>query len=313
MNPSVALNFQSVCALVIGDIILDHYLIGKVERISPEAPVPIVHVASERYVLGGSANVAANLSKLECKTFLFGAVGEDAAAQDLVNLCTDAAIEMNFITADMPTIRKTRVIGGKQQIVRIDWEKKFTEHELALNRLADCWSWQPNVVVLSDYGKGIISDELAQRTINKTNELSIPLVIDPKGINWEKYRNGFIVTPNLGELAAVYGQEIDNTDQAVSYAGKIIMEQYGLQNLLVTRSENGMTLISPRSIHHFPSHKVEVFDVSGAGDTVVAVLAASLASAHSLYDSVDLANKAGGYVVSKFGTYAISAQKLRAL
>jgi D-glycero-beta-D-manno-heptose-7-phosphate kinase len=313
MKRSSSLNFESVRALVIGDVILDHYLVGKVERISPEAPVPVVHVTSERYVLGGSANVAANLSKLKAKAHLYGAVGHDKAADELKSLCEEAGIEAHFLKATMPTIRKTRVIGGKQQIVRIDWEDKFSEVAASLEGLAQVFGIMPNVIVLSDYGKGMVSDELAFQTISYTNSHHIPLVVDPKGVNWDKYRHAFIVTPNLSELAAVVGEKLPNTNEAVTQAGQAILARYELQHLLVTRSENGMTLISTHEVLHFPSQKVEVFDVSGAGDTVVAVLAAGLASGLSLSQATEWANKAGGYVVSKFGTYAISAEELAGL
>jgi D-beta-D-heptose 7-phosphate kinase/D-beta-D-heptose 1-phosphate adenosyltransferase len=158
-----------------------------------------------------------------------------------------------------------------------------------------------------------VSDELAKATIQYANDANKPLVIDPKGINWTKYQGGFIVTPNLSELAAVFGSSLPNTDAAVENAGKLIKEQFSLQNLLVTRSECGMTLFTNDEIIHYPSHKVEVFDVSGAGDTVVAVLAAGLAAGLGLPQSVELANRAGGFVVSKFGTYPISIEELKAL
>jgi D-beta-D-heptose 7-phosphate kinase/D-beta-D-heptose 1-phosphate adenosyltransferase len=307
------LNFSSVKALVIGDVILDHYVLGKVERISPEAPVPVVHVSEERFVLGGSANVGHNLAKLGTDITLLGAVGKDESFRVLKNLCAEISIKFNYIESASPTIRKTRIIGNQQQIVRIDWEEKFSQHRKAVNHVAKEFEENDyNVIILSDYCKGLASDSVCKKVISLSNEKNIPLIIDPKGTNWSRYWSGWMVTPNLNELAAVAGERLPNTDEAVAEAGTKVRKKHKIKNLLVTRSEKGISLINDDGVFHFnPTEKIEVYDVSGAGDTVVAVMAAAVASGLPLNKAVELCNLAGGFVVRKFGTYAISIDELR--
>jgi len=307
------LDFSAVKALVIGDVILDHYVLGKVERISPEAPVPVVHVNEERFVLGGSANVSHNLAKLGTDITLVGAVGKDESFRVLKGLCNDVNIKFNYIESSSPTIRKTRIIGNQQQIARIDWEEKFAQHRKAVNHIAKEVDELPyNVIVLSDYGKGMASDSVCKKLISFSNESNIPLIIDPKGTNWSRYWSAWMVTPNISELAAVASEKIPNTDEAVAETGTKVRKKNKIQNLLVTRSEKGISLINDAGVFHFnPTEKIEVYDVSGAGDTVVAVMAAAVASGLNLHEAVNLCNLAGGYVVRKFGTYAISIAELR--
>lgn len=299
--------------LVIGDLILDHYVSGKVDRISPEAPVPVVLVNEERFVLGGAGNVAHNLAKLGTDVVLTGPVGKDSGADQFIGLSQSVGVRLALLASEMPTILKTRVISGRQQIVRIDRELPFEAHDDMLQKVKDLLEQSWDSIVLSDYGKGVMTASLAQLVISHCQAKDIPLVVDPKGTQWTKYQNAWIVTPNLSELAAVFGSKIANTNEAVEHAAQIVRSQYGLKFLLVTRSEMGMSLFSETGVAHFPTAKVDVFDVSGAGDTVVAVLAASLGHHLSIELATQWANWAGGYVVSKFGTYAISAAELDAL
>ncbi len=294
--------------LVVGDVMLDHYLIGRVTRISPEAPVPVVNVTEERFVPGGAANVALNLAGLGQRVTLCGASAEDAAGQRLRTLCADQRIETAFLNTATPTISKTRVIGEKQQIVRVDREVPFTAHAAAAAALKDLLGGF-EMVVISDYGKGFCAPAVCRACI----ETVVRVVVDPKGHDWEKYRGAYVVTPNLKELSLVAGRQLPNEDEAIAAAGQQARTAFGFAHLLVTRSERGMTLVGAEGVHHFPTQAIDVFDVSGAGDTVLATLAAFLASGHDLPTAIRWANAAAGYVVSKFGTYALSAEELATL
>ena len=301
--------------LVVGDVMLDHYLVGEVKRISPEAPVPVVNVTQERRVLGGSGNVAKNLANLGARTWLLGAIGQDESGTTVQHLCAEAGITPLLFEAPGRTTRKVRIIGEKQQIVRVDFEDKHTQHALTLARLDEALAAHaPRCVVTSDYGKGLCDALVCRRIIDYCQQHHVPNLIDPKGKNWEKYRGAYLLTPNLSELATVANEELSNQDDtAVAEAGERVRRQFGLQHLLVTRSEKGMSLLSTGSVRHFPTQEIEVFDVSGAGDTVVAVLAFALVSGKSLATAIRLANLAGGYVVTQLGTYAISRDELDAL
>jgi D-beta-D-heptose 7-phosphate kinase/D-beta-D-heptose 1-phosphate adenosyltransferase len=295
---------------------LDKYYIGKVERISPEAPVPVVNVTGEESRLGGAANVAHNISDLGGKALLRGVVGRDLPGRELERLATRAGIHAAFVKTVQPTITKTRVIGGRQQIVRVDHEQKILLQAPAARRLRETVAGamgEAGIVVISDYGKGVISSELCAFLLDLARRRQLPVIVDPKGTAWDKYRGADWVTPNLKELADVAGHPVGNDDRSVEEAGKEVLRRHGPRRLLVTRSERGMSLVSAERVLHIPTRAQEVFDVSGAGDTVVAALSLALAAGASDEEAIHLANKAAGIVVSKMGTATLSLEELNAL
>lgn len=301
--------------LVIGDVMLDHYIMGSVTRVSPEAPVPIVNVTGERFVPGGAANVANNIVSLGREATLLGVCGSDTNGAHLAKLLADRHIHNQLLVdAEIPTICKTRIIGEKQQIVRVDIEQKYRNEERAVSAFeAATQAAQHSHIVISDYDKGFCSAELCQAVTAYCQRTGGTLIIDPKIRDWSKYASATLITPNLKELALTFGAEIPNEDAAVSTAARAVKATYGLKNLLVTRSEKGMTLLDEADqVHHFPVYAQEVYDVSGAGDTVIATLATFLSEGYKLTDAVYWANCAASYVVSKFGTYALNREELLA-
>jgi D-beta-D-heptose 7-phosphate kinase/D-beta-D-heptose 1-phosphate adenosyltransferase len=299
--------------LVIGDAILDIYHFSKVDRISPEAPVPVALVLKTEEKLGGAANVSNNIAHLNNETTLVAFAGEDQNAVILKNLLEDNKIEYNLIPTEQPTITKVRIISGVQQIVRVDFETKneITESiERKQFQYIDNLIEKSDVIILSDYGKGFVSDNLSTYLIDKVNELNKIIIIDPKGKNWDKYRNATVITPNIKELSDIIGYSVKNEDTVIEKVGKEIQKKYNLKNLLVTRSEKGMSFFDSDSVNHVRTTATEVFDVSGAGDTVVATLATAISSGYNWLEAVKLANKAAGVVVSKIGTVPITYQEL---
>lgn len=289
---------------------LDRYIIGKVNRISPEAPVPVVHVAKEEFRLGGCGNVANSLIKLGIPTHLFAAVGKDYHGLILQNLISQNGIQSFVFENDAPTICKTRVIGNSQQIVRFDYEDPTSSHEhnKLLYQLLDSQQYQ--YIVISDYKKGVCNTSLCKTIISLCASKSTRVIVDPKGSSWEKYSGAYMVTPNLKELSEIFGKDIPNENQTITEFGNVVRQRYQFENLLVTRSEKGMTLITEEETSHFPTTAKDVFDVSGAGDTVIATFAASLANGLNLKDAVVRANIAAGIAVSHFGTYAVGKEEL---
>ncbi len=306
-------DFTSVSVLIIGDIILDKYYYGKVNRISPEAPIPIVKVTGSRFSLGGAANVAKNITNLKANAYLVGVTGQDENKDILANLLAESNINFYLTETNQPTITKMRVIGEHQQIVRLDFEEireyegKITEQikENILNRID-----KVDIVVISDYAKGMCTSEICQFVVKEAAQKNIPVVVDPKGKDWEKYIGATIITPNLKELGEVAGLDLKNDDQEVASKGSVVLNNFYIDNLLVTRSEKGMTLITKDHTFHMSTQAKEVYDVTGAGDTVIATLAVGLASGMSLKDATQLSNKAAGIVVSKFGSEPIYYEEL---
>lgn len=296
--------------IVIGDIMLDRYLNGEVNRISPEAPVPIVKIKSEYTVLGGAANVANNISSLGSPCKLFGHIGNDQNGTILNNITNKTQIDLLALNCGAPTITKTRVVGGHQQIVRLDHEEKLTSIDTLSKSILSHLTTQIKTVIMSDYAKGICTNSLCQTVINKCNQLKIKVIIDPKGKDWSKYQNAYMLTPNLKELSEVLGKNIANNDLEIEISGQEILKNINLQYLLVTRSEKGMSLIHKQGTTHFPTLAKEVYDVSGAGDTVIATLAWALSENNNIESAVHKANTAAGIVVSKFGTAPIEKNEL---
>ena len=302
--------FQQAKLLVIGDVMLDRYWHGTASRISPEAPVPVVQVGNQEDRPGGAGNVALNIAALGSAATLIGVVGEDDNAKDLESRLTAAGVYCEFLhSPDKPTITKLRVISQHQQLIRLDFEDKFDEQDVAgLQTLAESLIPSAQALVLSDYAKGALNDVSA--LIALARKQNIPIIVDPKGTDFKKYRGATLLTPNLNEFEAVVGP-CANEDELVT-KGLALMSELDLQAMLITRGEHGMTLLRPDSEElHLPARAREVFDVTGAGDTVISVLASALAAGDDLADATAIANLAAGLVVGKLGTAAISGPELR--
>jgi D-beta-D-heptose 7-phosphate kinase/D-beta-D-heptose 1-phosphate adenosyltransferase len=302
-------------ALVIGDLMLDRYLWGEVERISPEAPVPVVLLKQETECAGGAANVAANLAGLGIKTRLVGYVGGDDDGNRLKRAIHDLKIDTRGLlhSESHATIAKTRIIGGHQQMIRLDRESRAPysgKDAQALMRivhqqLAD----RPSVVVLSDYAKGVLTPELCQAVITEARHLGIPVLVDPKGRDYSKYVGATALTPNKREAAEACQVDARNNPALLAAAAKLRSE-LKLDFLAVTRGEEGVSLIEDDHALHIPATAKQVFDVSGAGDTVIATLAAGLVAGLERHEALHLANLAAGIVVGKIGTVAIKREEL---
>jgi len=302
-------DFSKTRVVVAGDVMLDQYLFGATSRISPEAPVPVVHVQKTDDRPGGAANVAVNLASLGTKTRLIGAVGNDAAADTLERLLTVHGIDCDFArVSDRPTITKTRVQSRGQQLIRLDQENAT---ELRDNALVDALGKAvtgAGAVVLSDYGKGALTDVGAMIAVCR--KAGVPVLVDPKGRDFEKYRGATLLTPNQGEFEAVAGHCA--TDAELAARGWQMVEELELTALLVTRSEKGMMLLETGNEPVFLSTQArEVFDVTGAGDTVIATLAGALASGQSLASASALANIAAGLVVRKIGVATVTPGEIQ--
>jgi D-beta-D-heptose 7-phosphate kinase / D-beta-D-heptose 1-phosphate adenosyltransferase len=300
--------------VVYGDIMLDKYMSGNVTRISPEAPVPVIKLSKETKTLGGAGNVANNLSKLGCEAHLIGFIGQDNNGKQLLSLLKKEKINFEPIFTSNPTITKIRIIGGKQQIARIDIEETLSESnfekEIFLKNISNKINKDINVFIISDYLKGSCNEFACKEIITKCNELNIPVIIDPKGNNWAKYRNAFMLTPNLKELEQITNNSIINNREEIIKNTLPLLDKYNLKYILVTRSEKGMLLLSKNKILDFPTEAKEVYDVSGAGDTVISTISLGISSGMSIEESVKLANIGAGIVVSKSGTTPLYKEEL---
>jgi rfaE bifunctional protein kinase chain/domain len=299
---------RKASVLVVGDAMLDRYLFGEVERISPEAPVPVVRVTREEHRLGGAANVALNVKALGPGVMLITVVGNDEPAKRLEGLLADHQVEV-ILGRDpqLFTCVKLRVIGRAQQLVRVDFENQ-PDHEVLADMLSDFGRVLPqqDAVLFSDYGKGGLTH--IPRMIEMARAAGKPVLVDPKGDDYSRYAGATVITPNRGELAQVIGRWTSETQLAER--AQRLRESHGLQGVLLTRSEEGMSLFDAAGHLHVPAQSREVFDVTGAGDTVIATLAAMLACGLSLREAMPIANRAGGIVVGKFGTATVSYQEL---
>ena len=302
-------DFSSTRVIVAGDVMLDQYLFGATSRISPEAPVPVVHIGDTDNRPGGAANVAVNLAALGAATRLLGVVGQDEAADTLESVLTGRNIDCGFLrVGDRPTITKTRVQSRSQQLIRLDQENASPLTDGALTGRLESSLEKAGAVILSDYGKGALSDVAAM--IAACRAAGVPVLVDPKGTDFEKYRGASLITPNQTEFEAVAG--VSSSDEELVERGSRMMASLDLQALLITRSEKGMLLLEDGSEPLFLSTQArEVFDVTGAGDTVIATLAAALAAGESLASSAALANLAAGLVVRKIGVATVTPTELR--
>ena len=301
--------------VVVGDLMLDRYLWGDVERISPEAPVPVVRVTRSSERLGGSANVAANLVGLGVDVVIAGHVGADADALRIEELLGEVGIKSALTRShDRATITKTRVLGGHQQMLRLDREDTSFLTDVAnqalLNSVVELLNkWQPGVLILSDYAKGTLSLSVCQGLIEAASQLHIPVLVDPKGHDYAKYRGATALTPNQKEAAEAChcgGSDVD----AILVGAETLRRELALKFLAVTRGGHGIALIESDRVTHLAATAKQVFDVSGAGDTVIATLAAGLLAGLSPEDSCRLANLAAGIVVGKVGTAPVHRDEL---
>ena len=294
--------------LVVGDAMLDRYWFGAVDRISPEAPVPVVRVNREEERLGGAANVALNVKTLGAQATLLTVVGDDEPARKLRELLAREGVE-TVLGSDpkLYTIVKLRVIGRSQQLIRIDFENQ-PDHEVLDQMLADYEQalGQHDSVLFSDYGKGGLTH--IPRMIELARAAGKPVLVDPKGSDYSRYAGATVITPNRAELAQVIGQW--SSEAQLHERAEALRQQLGLQGLLLTRSEEGMSLFDADGHRQVPAQAREVFDVTGAGDTVIATMAALLACGLSLGDAMPLANQAGSIVVGKFGTAGVTYEEL---
>jgi D-beta-D-heptose 7-phosphate kinase/D-beta-D-heptose 1-phosphate adenosyltransferase len=300
--------FAKSRVLVLGDIMLDRYWYGATTRISPEAPVPVVQVNELVEKPGGAANVAMNITGLGAEALLMGWVGEDEAAQQLEHLLKKEGVETQLLRTSLPTITKLRVLSHHQQLIRLDFEQtyKSMSHASLLESFKKVLP-QYNVVVMSDYGKGVLAHP--QPFIQAARAANVPVLVDPKRLDFEAYAGATLVTPNRSEFEAVVGHCA--SEQDIVTKGMALLQGCGFHALLITRGEQGMTLLVENAEPlHLPALAREVYDVTGAGDTVIGVLAASLGAASDLPLAVKLANAAAGVVVGKLGTATVSPIEL---
>jgi len=294
--------------LIVGDVMLDRYWFGDVERISPEAPVPVVRIARTDERPGGAANVARNAASLGAQVALIGIIGDDEAGRSLERLLRESRVAPSLHRdASLPTTVKLRVIGRQQQLLRVDFETAPTHAALAA-KLADYDRVLPGMgaVVLSDYGKGGLAH--IARMIELAKASRVPVLVDPKGEDYARYHGATLLTPNRAEFRQVMGSwrsEAELAEKAQSMRSRL-----GLDALLITRAEEGMSLYTSSGAQHFPAQAREVFDVSGAGDTVIATVGALMAAHADLASAVRIANQAAGIVVGKLGTAVVHPEEL---
>lgn len=304
---SIGQSAEKPVILVIGDLMVDHYIWGGATRLSPEAPVPIVNVKNETYTLGGAANLAQNLVSLGAAVSLAGVIGNDAAGEQFTGILLQEGINTDTLIKDdsRPTTVKTRVLAGSQQLLRIDRELNdeltaAAENEL-MQKLIPAMDGIA-MVVLSDYKKGLFSAGLTQRIINAANDRQIRVVVDPKGLDYSKYKGAYIIKPNKKELAEAAKTDKISTISDVQTAAKAIFAQTGAAYIIVTLSEEGMAIVSEDGYELLPVKATEVFDVTGAGDTVLATIAYFIASGLSVTEACQLANHAAAIVIRHLGS-----------
>lgn len=313
---SIIKKFKNVKVLVVGDVMLDRYYWGSVERISPEAPVPVVKLEKSSLVVGGAANVAANISGLGAKAFLVGITGDDDEAKLFKPLLENLNISSQNLVKikERPTTVKTRVVAHSQHVVRIDQETKLPLNEIqekkvwkAIEKLLD----QIDIIIISDYAKGLLTENLISRLITKGRALNKKVLVDPKGKSYEKYSGAFLLTPNRMEAANACNLTTDDLNIA-DKAGKILLDKLEIQSVLITQGEHGMTLFrKDHKSFHLNALARKVYDVTGAGDTVIASLGVTLGGGENLETAAKIANISAGIVVEEVGTTIITQKKLR--
>ncbi len=308
-------DFSKAKILVIGDVMLDQYWWGRVNRISPEAPVPVVKLERTSLAVGGAANVAANVAGLGATPFLVGGVGADSEADLLVGTLSSLGVSPEHLVTfpDRSTTVKTRVIAHSQQVVRVDNE---VVTEIGEGDDAKIWNkiekviGNVNLVVISDYSKGLLIDRLLTRVLERANDLGKMVFVDPKGKQYSKYSGAALLTPNLKEAAEAANLD-EGREDLVALAGKRLLSDLDLQMLLITQGEGGMTLFQKDGAPvHLPAVAKEIYDVTGAGDTVIACMGVAMAAGYSFVEAARIANVAAGLVVEQVGTTFITAERL---
>lgn len=294
---------------------LDQYFYGSVTRISPEAPVPVNLITREESKPGGAANVVHNLATIGCKTIICDAVGPDIHADILRDLLQAIGVNTDgLINGIEKTTTKARVLGGHQQMIRLDFETKRNlddNHEkLILQQILKKLEAGLDAVIISDYNKGVCSARLCQSVIQLSHQYHVPVFVDPKGTEWDKYRGADYITSNVKELSDIYGETVKNEDNVVIPAAQIIKNKYQLGNIMVTRSEKGLSLITTKQAVTIPTKAREVYDVSDAGDTVIVSFSAGVAGGLKPYDAAYMANAAAGIEGGKVETYAVSREEI---
>ena len=314
--------FKGTKVLVIGDIMLDRFEYGKVERISPEAPVPVFKFAREKVMLGGAGNVVANLVSLGCRTTFIGIIGDDFNGEMIVSLLKKSGAHSHTLKlSDYPTIIKTRFIANNNHLLRADQEDPMPFDETLIPKFLAILQKavsRADIVLVSDYNKGLVNSKVCPKIIEICRKAGKKVIIDPKGADYSKYSGATLVKPNLKEFSEATGRKYDPKSadfrRDIISGAKLLFEKYGIQNLIVTLSEHGMMTISsgdPDNAVHIPTAAREVFDVSGAGDTSLAALGAALGAGVPVPEAARLANAASGIVVAKLGTATVSADELR--
>jgi D-beta-D-heptose 7-phosphate kinase/D-beta-D-heptose 1-phosphate adenosyltransferase len=308
-------NFSKVKILVVGDVMLDRYWWGSVNRISPEAPVPVMHLSDVTLAAGGAANVAVNIAGLGAEARLLGVTGADSESGELSNVLEASGVSSRLLRPlpTRPTTVKTRLVAHEQHIVRVDNESTLPlqpDESAAVKEAAALTIAECDAVVISDYAKGLLSESLTQSLIAECKALGKPVLVDPKGSDYSKYAGATILTPNRVEAEAA--AKIPASDEeSLNAAGHSLLNNIALDALLITRGADGMTLFQKdKPPLNVPTYARQVFDVTGAGDTVIAALSTALAAGMSLENAVRLSNIAAGAVVEEVGTTAISSAKL---
>jgi D-beta-D-heptose 7-phosphate kinase/D-beta-D-heptose 1-phosphate adenosyltransferase len=310
--------FRELRIVVVGDVMLDEYFLGTVERASPEAPVPVVKVSGESCGLGGAANVASVAAALGSRVELWGIVGEDSAGKRFLVECEDAGIDARNVVevADRPTTRKLRILAQHQQVVRLDWEDSRPVDESVGTALVErLRSSQPaDAIVISDYSKGLLSPTVLEGVIAVGRQWGVPILVDPKSVDFSRYKGATLIKPNLHELEAVIGRKLSEDLEAdLAEVSTSLLEAAEVDALVVTLGEKGMGVFSRQAKPLFvPTSVRDVYDVSGAGDTVIAALALSLAAGAALGDAVQVANEAAGIAVGKSGVAVVEPRELAA-
>jgi D-beta-D-heptose 7-phosphate kinase/D-beta-D-heptose 1-phosphate adenosyltransferase len=297
--------------LVFGDIMLDKYIEGTVTRISPEAPVPVVHIQNIYNAIGGCGNVSNGIEALQVSSELIALVGKDEHAKELKKLLAGKNIMAKLVEQDLPTITKVRIVSNQHQLLRYDLEKIEPP---SLKTVLKIKEWigksKAGIAIISDYGKGACTAEACQYLINSFLKKKKKVLVDPKTSNWSKYAGAFLVSPNFNEFCLALGKTIPNENRIIETEARKLMQAFKLEHILVTRSAKGMSLISEKEAFHIPATAKEVYDVTGAGDTVIAILGAFLSKKKSLKESAVLAGKAAAIAIAHFGTHAVTKKEL---
>ena len=298
--------------VVIGDIMIDRYIEGDTQRISPEAPIPIIEVKEESQSVGGAGHVLMNLLALGCSARIVSVIGQDPNGEALTTLLAPSVATL-LRDPMRPTTCKTRIRSRGQQLLRIDNESRIEiDDEKGLQLVNEIKNLRPRYLIVSDYAKGAITPFVLKKLMEYAKSENVKILIDPKGLNWDKYQGAFIIKPNFHEIKEILPQ-IENEDQSIDQWLPMINRNYGIDHVILTRSSRGISWSDGQSTCHYPVNAASVYDVTGAGDTTIAVIAYMLLKGHPIEESIKAANVAGAYVISKQKTYAISKQELERL